>query len=210
MSHNIVTWDFSLKTSTKDINAHCEAKAEHDDWEEGGGLLGPVRFIDRIFDTRDEAIRYIDSIRGVYDNIAVKYKESTPNLREEARKKYYTDKVNKSIADMQEKIKDFGNKRYNVVCYDVKSAYISCPKCGSKLSTERLRAKKWNDCPLCCESLLSPTKTKQRDTYQKNSDDLYHKLQAVREDLDKKIEEYVVKNNKNAEVRWVVKFEYHT
>lgn len=81
--HNINFFSFSSRKSTKTIGKECERYAKYaraSSWGEGGeathGLYSPVRFIDKVFDSHDDAYDYIiRNDRGWYDSFAVKYKE---------------------------------------------------------------------------------------------------------------------------------------
>ena len=75
--HNIEYFTFTGRKSTKTIGNECQKYAEKATWEDGGhGLYFPVRFIDRVCDSYDEACSFINRVdRGDYDSIGVRYKD---------------------------------------------------------------------------------------------------------------------------------------
>ena len=74
-----------------------------------------------------------------------------------------------------------------------KSEYIGCPKCGSKLFREYLKAE---FCPLCRTDLRSQTTLEALANFDKRREKVQDQLEAEKE-------------KQNGEVRWLIKYEYH-
>lgn len=146
-------------------------------------------FDDPICDNESAAHEYINGFdRAFYGGYAVRY--------------YDFSKVKdpKKVAELEDKIlKTMANKRVFAEAHSVKNqkaAFIGCPKCGSKLSRERLRG---NDCPLCCTDLRSESTLNRLASYDKRIDEYNRQIAQER-----------LKEKKKAKVMWLVKFEYHS
>jgi hypothetical protein len=74
--HNIKYLSYHCSASKRQIEKRLNAYVAREDWEEGAsGLPSPIRWIDKVFKTYDEAEAYIEGHdRGWYDCLAVKYK----------------------------------------------------------------------------------------------------------------------------------------
>ena len=85
--HNIRHFDYHCTCSKKQVQKSIDNFVSREDYQEGAvGLPQPIRWIDRLFPNRDEALDYIESHdRGWYDCLAVRYKKS--------RKKYWLVKI---------------------------------------------------------------------------------------------------------------------
>lgn len=78
-----------------------------------------------------------------------------------------------------------------------KAKYVSCPQCGSKLSTEHLGSRQ-TACPLCLTSLLSKTDLK--------------RIAALKERIRRAMEKKrlaALKRKNKGKVKWLVKVEVH-
>lgn len=147
-----------------------------------------IAFSDVVCDNYDAAHTYIQKIdKGFYDGLAVKYYDFS---KVKGTKK--VDDLEKKIAETREKKSAFAD------AHSVKSqkaAFIGCPKCGSKLSRERLRG---NSCPLCGMDLRAPSTLERLKSYDTRISE-----------YEKQIAEERQKNKKKARIMWLVKFEYH-
>lgn len=189
--HQIDYLTFEESKTRQEIVDKCNARAENNS-DSGSGLYYGIKFIDRVFDTYEDAESYIEEIDNDtysrYNNYAVKYKQatSTPNT------KAYENAKAKSISAFNEYRKASNKVHYK----GIKSQFVACKKCGSKLSTTYIDT---NKCPLC-NTELRPQSTL----------DAIDRLRKAYEDAQKKIEvlekEWTQKHNK---VKWLVKIEYH-
>ena len=78
-----------------------------------------------------------------------------------------------------------------------KAKYVSCPQCGSRLSTEHLGSHQ-TACPLCLTSLLSETDRK--------------RISALKERIRRAMEKKrlaALKRKRKGKVKWLVKVEVH-
>lgn len=204
MSHNIKHIDYPENVNKKIVKAGWDEFVRHADWQEGSsGLPGEIRWIDHICSSREEAEDYIEAHdKGWYDQLAVKYKEYS---KLELSKTYEilkerADRLKARYVELNEKIHYKG----------VKSKFITCRTCESKISTEILSSEKnistWknrNICPICGAD-IRPEST--LDIIAKA------KANAIKAAKDLQIEEKKLqaKQEKKAQIRWLLKIEYHT
>ena len=148
-----------------------------------------ITFRDVVCDNISAAQAYInDNDNAFYGGLAVKYYDFS-NVKDNKK----VDDLEKKIAETREKKSAFA------VAHSVKSqkaAYIGCPKCGSKLSRERLRG---NSCPLCSQELRAPSTLERLKSYDNRISE-----------YEKQIAQERLKNKQKAKVMWLVKFEYHS
>lgn len=147
-----------------------------------------ITFHDVVCDNYSAAQAYINTKdNGFYDGHAVKYYD------------FSKVKDNKRVEDLEKKIAETRDKKRAFSdAHSVKSqkaAFIGCPKCGSKLSRERLRG---NSCPLCSQDLRAPSTLERLKSYDNRISE-----------YEKQIAQERLKNKKKARVMWLVKFEYH-
>lgn len=185
--HSINHYECSVKIPEKDIITHINSIVKRNS-DYGGGLYKSIRFYrDREpLNNYTEACKFIaDNDRGDYDNLAVKYYEGCPPDNE--------------ILEVMSKIESVSNE-INIlkedVFKDIKSNFISCSKCNSKLAVSYLGVR--THCPIC-KNNVSPK------TWKKKMDALTKKLDKL---LDK--EEILTNKNKSkSKINWLVKYEFH-
>ena len=73
MGHNVKHLDYHCSVSQRQVQKRLDNYVACEDWQEGAsGLPNPIRWIDRLCKSRDEAMEYIKSHdRGWYDCLAV-------------------------------------------------------------------------------------------------------------------------------------------
>lgn len=185
--HNIMYETYSEKTSEAAINRDVVNYVNSHGDRYGTDC---VRFpTSKIFDNYNAARDYIESIdKGFYDGFGVKYYD------------FSKVKNTKKIDDLEAKIKETQVKKKEYeTAHSIKAqkaTLIGCPECGSKLNKERMRGER---CPLCNTDLRSPTILERLASFDSR----------VKE-YRKKIEEERLKEKKKAEIKWLVKFEYHS
>lgn len=189
MGHSIDYTEFPLGTT---VNEVLDAFSNCYDPHECSGYHGDFMFIDRTFNSREEAEHFLrDNYEGHYEDRAVKFyvTEQKPDT------KYIA-----GLIEAYYKLGERRNKMYNDhYPTRVKAQYITCKKCGSKLNTEVMREEHYDRCPVCSADLWNPE-------YEKK----------IRE-LDKKIKEQndaiesarLLNRKKTGEIRWLAKSEYH-
>lgn len=189
MSHNIQHYSYPENCDRAKVKAEIDHFVAMEDYQEGcTGLYHPIRWIETdICMDYESAIKTIVKLdRGDYDNLAIRFYNYLP---------YYDSKTE----ELEEK-KSAAYSKYrkldNIVYpKTLRSAYITCKVCGSKLSRTRLAG---NNCPLCKNSLLP-------ESYRV-------KIQAAKEKFEKACDNLRKYRRSKAEktVMWLVKFEYHT
>ena len=189
MSHNIEYYSYPENCDRAKVKAEIDHFVAMEDYQEGcTGLYHPIRWIEtEIYPDYETAVKVIEKLdRRDYDNLAVRYMDY----------EVYTDK---KVEELQRKVWDAYkelNRRNNIIyASTVKAAYITCKVCGSRLSRTHLMT---NKCLLCGADMRPDTLKKSVDTAKK-------KWETAQKNL-------VVYQRKKAKknVRWLVKFEYHT
>lgn len=185
--HNIMYDVYAEKTTKQAITE----KVSYDVRHSGDGYgTETVQFpTSNVFETYEAAQNYIESIdKDFYGGYAVKFYD------------FSKVKNTKKIDELEAKIRDTHTKRneYEKVhsVKNQKAAFIGCSKCGSKLSREMLRSEK---CPLCYTDLRANTTLERLSSFDSR----------VKE-YRKKIDEERIKEKKKAEIKWLVKYEYHS
>ena len=192
--HNIyyeIYKDSVVKTeaSRKKIQIKWDEIAARENGKEGcNGLLDSIKWREDIepYKSVEEAQKAIEAFsnRIPYYQCAMRFTKVERNATLE--------RMEKRLADLEAEIKREKDTPY----YSpdtVKSKYITCKHCGSKLSVEYLSQ---NNCPLCHEDLRPAT----IQTRSKKKVDNLKKL-------TKEVEKY---RDSHKAVYWLVKVEYHT
>lgn len=191
--HNIEYETYAENCNRKAVKKDLDTYVAHADYAEGAsGLYNEIRWIEiQPLPSRHEAMEYIERHdRNCYDNLAVRYFEADDSVHNTPKYKELNDRVQKL------------NKEYEALAYasypkSVKSALITCKRCGSKIATKFYKT---NYCPVCDEDFRSKT----------TLDRIKNKKEAV-EKATKALEQYKSSYAlKHGKIYWLVKFEYHT
>jgi hypothetical protein len=186
MGHAIEYNTYSATWTMKQIAADVLECVKHQGDHYG---TDKVRFpTDKVFDTCEEARKYINANdKGWYDGIAVKFLD------------FDEVKDSEKIKELRAKIADTIQKKNEyIAAHSVKAqkaTYIGCQSCGSKLNKEKLRGER---CPLCQHDLRAASTLDRILSFDKRI-----------EEYNKKINQELLKQKKNAKVKWLVKYEYH-
>lgn len=190
MGHAINHLSFDVNTSRGDILAECNDVARREtDW----GTDSPIdniRFIDRTFETREEAEDYIESIdTHWYDQIAVKYKDRVVHPD--------TPAIRVLLARAEELTREYNALNDVPYAKTVSSDFFACHSCKSKLNRIQMLCH-GNSCPVCRAELRSATTMK--------------KLTSLRDRImtaNKKVMDARKKNSSGGKIKYLVKIEYH-
>lgn len=192
MGHEILKVTYSEKTSKEVIFNDLNNRAIEDgDYHTG---IGGIRWLDNVvcfdYEEAEEKITALD--RGWYDCLAVKYKD------------YSKIQKSKNLTNLEKRMFELLNKHNNLKSKphfaNVKSAYIGCKNCGSKLNSKYL--KHGNKC-LVCGADLRP------ETVLNKIEHALEAWQKARNEFRQAEKEYQKKLEAKAEIRWLVKVEYH-
>lgn len=192
--HNIRTEIYKENVNKDSVQAEWDKYVAWEDRAEGcSGLSSNIRWINHVCSDFEEAEKYIEeNDKGWYDQLAVKFKEYPPLKTTSALKNLI-----KREQDMISKISVIEGK---IHYKGVKSSYIGCKKCGSKLATTYISS---NFCPMCREDLRPETTLNTIIGYKK-------KLKEIRDLIKMEENKGKKKLEKLATIKWLVKIEYHT
>ena len=190
MSHNVEMYSYPEKVNRDKVKRELDNYVAHADWQEGcSGLCRDIRWMDAYapLPDREAAQRFIEEHdRGSYDQLAVRYYAALP----------FTDSKRKLLEQRQKEAYAEWEKRDDAVYpKTLKSAYLGCKGCGSRLSTKHLRG---NKCPVCGKD-LRPESTLKSIAAAKAR---WERAGAL---LQQHIQTHARK-----EICWLVKIEYHT
>ena len=197
MGHACEILTFPEKISTREISKKCGEWATYNcDLQETGGFgyeYLNVNFTTRIFDSYEEAKKYLDGTFGNYREIAVRYKE------------YPKIQPNKTISDLERRIMEYATRITEIDephYKGVAQATVKCKSCGSSLSTKFCGKTYYNSCPVCRAELRPESIMKKRESYQNTMYDLKEKLKSEEKKQNQK-------NSTKAQLYWAVACEVH-
>ena len=196
MSHVInqeIFADSAVNTKQKRdlIKAHWDEVVSHEDYMEGAiGLPYPIQWQDHMTPFEDvcaakEYIRKM-SLTHSYLQIAVPFYKPGKKTKAIERLEEKLQKASTELSDLDDRI------YYTPAT--IKSQFITCKECGSKLSVKHLNR---NYCPVCRHDLRPDT--------------FHSKIAKMREkivELTEKIRD-CAKKSKGQKKYWLVKIEYH-
>lgn len=180
---------------TEKAKKECEADWNEYAKKEGSRLNNHIRWENPICKDYDEAMEYIEQHdNGWYDQLAVRFYE-------------YPEIKNKAYDNLKERLKK-ANEKYialkNKIHYmGVKSKFVSCRTCESKLNSEYFGTSLKNICPICHKDIRPLTTLETLENYKKNVEKLEKEIKAEEDKLN-------LKMKNKATVKWLVKIEYHT
>lgn len=175
-----VTW--SLKQITDEVR--CFVANNGDQY----GTTSVRIPTEKVFDNYDEAGKYIDSVdRHDYDGIAVKYRDYS-SLEPTAKILEYREKSAELRRKWQEYIKEHS-------VHKQKAEFISCRGCHSKLRNSMFSTER---CPVCGKDLRSQTTLDYIASFDNRIAKIHEKIKSEEK-----------KQKEKANIKWLVKFEYH-
>lgn len=188
MSHNICHRIYPEKVNKKNVQEEWDEYVRMEDWQEGAsGLVNPIRWIDKIYATEEEAHKAIEEMdRGWYDQLAVKFYNPITFSNKK------TEELHTVTSDAY---KEYTKRNTELYANTITSALITCKGCNSKLAREYLKS---NHCPVCRAELRPEHMLKRIAAAER-------KYQTAL----KNEKEYTLKHAKK-EICWLVKIEYHT
>ena len=197
MSHEIKYGIYPEDVNRGSVKNNWDNYVAHEDWQEGAsGLVRPIRWIkDEILNSEEEAYDYIKKHDdGDYDQLAIRFRDTC--IKPDTSKKY--DALGKKLNDLKT---EYQHKNSIAYATTVKSEYVGCKHCGSKLATRYIQ--NTNKCPLCHSDLRSPTTLANIKRLQERISNVEEQFKEEKEKLNKKL-------LKSAKIKWLVKVEYHT
>lgn len=202
MGHQIHYSSYPEKVNKKSVQRFWDDYAAHEDWQEGCiGLSRDIRWIDHVCESEEDAEAYISiHDRGGYDQLAVKYKDTSGIPTTSATK----ERLIRQIESYRAKYAEY-DKAHSVT--NQKAILITCPFCNSKLAKAylgkargRVRA---NGCPVCeATDIRAEYVVKQLASFEEKIATWSTELKEEEKKLAKKV------SNK-AQIKWLVKVEYH-
>lgn len=193
MGHEIRHETYPENVDKKKVQAEWDAAVRRICYQEGASGLGsPIRWLDKVCGSYEEAEEYIRSKdSGWYDQLAVRYLD------------FHGIKPSRKMVELQERVEmleaSYTVKANTFHFANIQAAYVTCKGCGSKISRTHLKR---NQCPVCGAD-MRPDSTLKSIASAKAS---WEKALAALKVEEKKHQE---KCKKQAKVRWLVKVEYH-
>lgn len=194
MSHNIKYATYPENCNKAKVQKEWDNYVAHEDRQEGASGLGSsIRWIDHVCSDSEEAKEYIkERDSGWYDQLAVKFLDYPELIKTQKLLK-----LEQRASTLRKKL--FVEER-KVHAKELKSAYVSCKGCGSRLSTEHIVS---NFCPLCRTDLRSPSVLNSIEKLRKQAN-------TAEEAAKAEYRRCCEKQKRGARVCWLVKIEYHT
>lgn len=185
--HNIIHWTYPEKTSINKIESDVVNYVHTH-----GDRYGTDRIVmlsNKPFDNEKQAKSYIDEMdRDFYGGYAVKFYD------------YSNAKKTKKIDELKAKLLELSKNRDEYISAhhvkEFKASFIGCAKCGSKLSRQHLISDK---CPVCRNDLRAESTLERIASFEK-------RIKECKEKIQQEIE----KQKDKANIKWLVKFEYHS
>ena len=212
MSHscNRVTWEYGntpKQVETNKQKAFAEINQEviyNSDCH--SGLDKNISWYDKELEDYDAAEEWIDNYTNGkwYPQVAVTYKsyESKSNAK--------SDRIEKKIADANAKAEkmyaEWNGFAIKNSAKNRKSAYVGCPKCGSKINKDYIEVSTYYHtmpCPICKTDLFSETVKTRLAKYEADYKELQKSITQLKKDLE------VAKRGKKFTKKWLIYYEYH-
>lgn len=202
MSHVVKHETYDENVNKNIVQSEWDHYAAMEDWQEGcSGLSKKIRWINHICENYEEAMKYIEEKDdGWYDQLAVKYLE------------YHELKKSKALLTMEEQLEKLKKRKTEMTSKihyaNVKSNFISCRNCESKINSKYFTEKVSNNirlkntCPICKSDLRPQSTLDSIKNIEKKIEELKKKIKLE----ERKIEE---KEKKKATIKWLVKIEFH-
>lgn len=189
MSHNVNYSVYAENVNKDRVQAEWDAVARVEGRGEGAsGLPEKICWFVPIMDNIEEAKEYIrihDS--GDYAQLAVRFRMPTERSKKTA-------ELEERLSIARGKFQVLNQKPHFA---DVKSEFIGCKNCGSRIAAKYLKG---NFCPVCHADMRPETVRK--------------RLNALSENIEKAEKAYQegirADAKKSKTVKWLVKTEYHT
>lgn len=192
MSHNVEYATYPENVNRKAVKKKWDNFVSIADAAEGAsGLPSDIRWIENtICASEDDAYKYIEEHdKGWYDCLAVRFRETVV-----PKTKAYADLVERLKAYREEYHQLVNKQHYSTIT--VKSEFITCKNCGSKISVKYLHG---NSCPVCGRD-MRPESTQKR----------LLQMQNTLRDMEERKAEMEKKASEKAPKSWLLKIEYHT
>lgn len=198
MGHAINYAVYERNVSRKAVLAEIQEEVMHEDWQEGGWYPDSQLkwHEDHVFETREDAERFLERYEGEYDDHAVLFRNTDRiTLKKSAEETKLEERLNRLKAELSA-------IEGGAAISNRKSAFIGCPSCGSKLERVGLYRKFGNVCPICSTDLRSKTDRNRVAAKKKG-------IREIEKRLEQKRYEMKVKASRSAPICWLVKYEYH-
>lgn len=129
MSHSINYAVYDRSVSRKAVLAEIQEEVTHESWREGGWYPDSQLkwHDDRVFETEEDAQRFLERYEGKYDDHAVLFRNTDRiALKKSAEETKLEERLNRLKAELSA-------IEGGAAISNRKSAFIGCPSCGSKL-----------------------------------------------------------------------------
>ena len=200
MGHNICTL---ICDDTQSARDDAERKIANIARHSGDGLYEGFHWDNLVvYGSKKEALEHLNDVRGEYENLAVPFRDTFEAIN--AGSKRLTD-LRKRHADLCSKY--FAYSEEHPAVKHGRGEFITCKRCGSKLSREHMskivRMPNANACPVCGADLRPKSVLDAIERYKKRLAELERAIEDECDAISKKAA-------KDAPKRWLIMFEYHS
>lgn len=198
MGTNVMQCVIAKDADQKAFLAELNDFVEHEDWEEGGCYPADKLHwhYETVYDTRADAERAIHDMETTWHLDHAVLFHDTDAVETKPTKQCET--LEQRIATLKKQRDEYVSKNH-ADCRT--SAYIGCPKCGSKIRREFLKGR--DACPVCGGELRSDTVMKRITSYDARIADAKKQLAKLDRERSKRV-------SKKAPVKWLVQWSYHS
>ena len=192
MSHNTEYATYPENVNRKKVKKEWDNFVAIVDKGEGAsGLPSDIRWVENtICASESDAYDYIEKHdKGWYDCLAVRFRETVV-----PKSKAYAELVER-LNSYREDLHQLTTKQHYSTT-TVKSEFVTCKQCGSKIAVRFLRG---NNCPVCGRD-MRPESTLKRIL----------QMQNTLRDMEERKAEMEKKASEKAPLSWLLKIEYHT
>lgn len=190
--HCIRHFTYKEKVNRNSVLAEANAYANREgDYRD---QINSIRWMENtICDNEEAAMEFIDKHdSGWYDNIAVRF-YSYPKMKKS--KKLET--LEERLADQCSRLRTMEQTNYADTL--TSTEFVGCKGCGSKIATKYLKG---NHCPVCGAD-MRPKTTLDRISA------LKERIEKTKAEIHEEKVSLQKKQRKNAEIKWLVKTEFH-
>ena len=200
MGHNICTL---ICDDTQSARDDAERKIADIARHSGDGLYEGFHWDNLVvYGSKKEALEHLNDVRGEYENLAVPFRDTFEAINAGSKRLNDLRKRHAALCS-----KYFAYSEAHPAVKHGRGEFITCKRCGSKLSREHMskivRMPNANACPVCGADLRPKSVLDAIEKYKKRIEELEKAIEDECDAISKKAA-------KDAPKRWLIMFEYHS